>query len=454
MKTVIMAGGRGSRLAGITENASAVIPKPMVPVEGKPLLERTVDCLKVQGFTDLILTVGWKRQAIQEYFGNGSGRSPSGGEPFGVRISYFEEEEPMGNAGALFFLREKLTDDFLLLNGDLVFDADLRRFVEFHRKKGGLASVFVHPNDHPYDSGAVVTDENGAVTRWITRGEERPDCSGNQVNAGIHLISPKLLDLLRPGPPVLSGREHVSARADLDRDLLKPLAGTGKLFAYRSPEYVKDCGTPRRYREVCRDWKSGLVAARSLRNRQKAVFLDRDGTVNRHVGFLTAPEQVELLPGAAEGIRLLNRSGWLVILVTNQPVIARGEVTEKGLREIHGRLETLLGEKGAWLDAVCYCPHHPDSGFPGERPELKIQCGCRKPEPGMLLRAAAAYRIDLEASWMAGDSRSDIAAGQAAGCRTALVENDSGADFGQTAEYRNLLEFAERLTGQKGGEHR
>lgn len=435
MKAVIMAGGRGSRLSPLTDSGAEAIPKPMISLEGKPLLERTVDCLRQQGFTDLILTVGWRRQAVMDYFGDGSGRSPATGQPFGVRISYFEEKEPLGNAGALFRLRNKLTEDFLLLNGDLVFDVDLHRFIAFHRQKGGLATLFTHPNDHPYDSGLIVASESGQVLRWMTREEERSFCCRNQVNAGIHLVSPRLL---RGGTP--------EGPLDLDRDLLKPLAGSGKLFAYRSPEYVKDCGTPKRYREICRDWREGLVAARNLRNRQRAVFLDRDGTLNRHVGFLRNPLEMELLPGAAEAVRRLNRSGWLTVLATNQPVIARGEVTEGELREIHGRLEMLLGQEGAWLDDIYYCPHHPDGGFPGERPELKRKCRCRKPEPGMLLRAAGRYNIDLSRSWMAGDSRADIAAGQAAGCRTVLIAGIGNLEAGQTKTCRSLLEFSRWLT--------
>ena len=436
MKAVIMAGGRGSRISDVTDGMGDAIPKPMIPIDGKPLLERTADCLREQGFTDLILTVGWRRQVIMNYFGNGGKTSPATGMPFGVRISYFEEKEPLGNAGALFRIRKDLTADFLLLNGDLVFDVDLGRFLEFHRKKGGIASLFTHPNDHPFDSGLVVTADDGTVLRWLTREEERPRWFRNQVNAGIHLISPQLLEGKAP-----------SGAVDLDRDLLKPLAGTGRLFAYRSPEYIKDCGTPVRYGEICQDWRNGTVAARSLRKRQKAVFLDRDGTVNRHVGFLKKPEELELLPGAAEAVRLLNRCGWLVILATNQPVIARGEVTEGQLQKIHGRLETLLGRQGAWLDDIYYCPHHPDRGFEGERAELKKKCSCRKPEPGMLLQAAEKYNIDLKASWMAGDGEADVLAGRAAGCRTVFLGKPE-KNYGQTKTCRSLLEFAKGLTAE------
>lgn len=413
MKAVIMAGGKGTRITSVARD----IPKPMIPIEGKPVLEHELECLREQGFTDVILTVSHLGHVIMDYFGDGGGISPATGKPFGVKIEYFVEKEPLGNAGALFCLKDRLMEDFLLLNADAIFDVDFSRLLAWHRKKGGLATLFTHPNSHPYDSGLIVADENGAVTRWLTKEDERPQWYRNRVNAGLHVLSPVLLET-RPDTP----------RIDLDRQLLKPLAGTGKMYCYDSPEYVRDMGTPERYEGVCRDYASGLVRARNLRNKQRAVFLDRDGTINRYVGFLRDIEQFELLPGVAEAIRRINASGYLAIVVTNQPVIARGEVTREQLREIHNKMETLLGREGAYVDALYYCPHHPDRGYPGEVTELKIECDCRKPRPGLLIRAAADYNIDLANSWMIGDSDSDVQAGQAAGCRTIRIgENGSGS---------------------------
>ncbi len=416
MKTVIMAGGRGTRIAEFIGN----IPKPMIPIKGKPVLEWEIECLRDQGFDDIILTVSHMKEAIISHFGDGGS--------FGVRIDYFIEDTPLGNAGALFRMRDKLTEDFLLLNADSVFDVDFNRFVKFHRQNGGLATLFTHPNDHPYDSGLILTDSDGAVTKWLTKEDERPQWYKNCVNAGLHILSPKLLENMPDTPKI-----------DLDRQILKPLAGTGKMFAYQSPEYVKDMGTPERLKAVTEDFKSGIVQARNLKRKQKAVFLDRDGTVNKYVGFLRNIDDMELLPGAAEAIRRINKSGYLAIVVTNQPVIARGEVTVPELQEIHNKLETLLGREGAYLDAIYYCPHHPDRGFEGEIPELKFDCDCRKPKPGLLLKAAKDYNIDLAASWMVGDRESDIKAGLAAGCKTALVENSG--EFGQTVAVESLLEF-------------
>lgn len=404
-----MAGGKGTRISSVASD----IPKPMLPIQGKPVLEHEVDRLREQGFTDFIFTVGHLGQCIIDYFGDGSGLSPATGNPFGVHIEYYIETEPLGNAGALFKLKERLTEDFLLINADVIFDIDFRRFIEFHIQHGGLVTLFSHPNDHPYDSGLLVTDENGAVAEWLAKEDERPQYYHNCTNAGLHVVSPKILNT----PPE-------SSKVDLDRQLLKPLAGTGKMFCYSSPEYVKDMGTPDRYKLVCADFISGKIHAKNLQNPQLAVFLDRDGTINRYVGFLRHKSEFELIPGAAEAIRSINHSGLLAIVVTNQPVISRGEVTFSELREIHCKMETLLGEQGAYVDAVYFCPHHPDSGFPGEVSELKIRCDCRKPQPGMLLTAAKEFNIDLSRSWIVGDGDNDIKAGIAAGCKTIQLNKE------------------------------
>lgn len=406
MKTVIMAGGRGTRIASV----NAEVPKPMIEIEGKPILRWQIEKLAAAGKTDIILVVGYLGHVIREYFGDGA--------KLGVHISYVTEETPLGTAGALYLLRETLAgDDFLLLCGDIIFDIDFDRFLAYHREKGGLATILTHPNAHPYDSGIIGTDGTGRVTSWLHKEDPRL-WYRNRVNAGIHCFSPKILD-----------RFTELRKTDLDREVLKPLIPEGALFAYDTPEYVKDMGTPDRYYEVGEDIRSGRVAARNLAHTQRAIFLDRDGTINRYVGFLRNIDDFELLPGAAEAIRRINASGYLAIVVTNQPVIARGEVTREELDRIHEKMETLLGREGAFVDAVYYCPHHPDRGFAGEVAALKIDCDCRKPKPGLLLRAAADYHISLADSYMVGDGENDILAGKAAGCRTAAIGELPGADI-------------------------
>lgn len=427
MKVVIMAGGKGTRITSIVSD----IPKPMIKIEDKPVLEYQIECLRKQGFIDIILTVGHLGNIIMDYFGNGSGVSPATNKPFGVNIEYFFEKESLGNAGALFKIKKKLTEDFLLLNADVMFDVDFNRFIEFHKRHRSLATLFTHPNSHPYDSGLIIADENNVVEKWLAKEDNRIDYYKNRVNAGLHVINPKILDV-----------EINTLKVDLDRQLLKPLSGTGKMFCYDSPEYVKDMGTPERYYSVCEDFKAGRIERKNLRNKQKAIFLDRDGTINKYVGFLKNIDDFELIDGVLDAIKKINMLGYLVIVVTNQPVIARGELSLETLNKIHNKMETLLGKGGAYIDAIYYCPHHPHKGYEGEKSEFKIECECRKPKPGMLIEAANDFNVELSQSWMIGDSESDIKAGIFAGCKTVLIGN---GEFSQDITVDSLMDFVKCL---------
>ncbi len=438
MKTVLMAGGKGTRISELFPD----IPKPLIPIKDKdgiekPVLEWEICSLRDQGFTEIIMTVSHMADQIIYYFGDGS--------RFGVNIQYFVEEQPLGNAGALFKIRSSLGDEpFLLLNADSVFDIDFIKFVDFHKKHGGLVTLFTHPNSHPFDSGVIIADKNETVQQWLTKEDERPQWYANRVNAGLHVIDPCVLDLVKVEPSIIGTQDNdgKTIKVDLDRQILKPLCGTGKMFCYDSPEYVKDMGTPERYEAVCKDFREGVVQSRNLMNKQKAVFLDRDGTINKYVGFLRNIDDFELLPGVSNAIKTINNSGYLAIIVTNQPVIARGEVTYEELNAIHNKMQTLLGREGAYVDAIYYCPHHPHKGYEGEIPELKIQCECRKPKPGMLLEAANDFNIDLVQSWMVGDGENDIKAGKAAGCKTVLIGSDN---YFQDVSVSSLEDFIKYL---------
>lgn len=434
MKTIIMAGGRGTRISELFPD----IPKPLIPIEGVPVLEREIISLREQGFKDIIMTVSHMGDKIMNYFKDGS--------KLGVSIQYYNEVTPLGNAGALFKLREQLEDEpFLLLNADAVFDVDFNRMVKFHHAHGGLVTLFTHPNNHPYDSGLIVANNDMSVQSWLAKEDVRPIYYKNRVNAGLHVIDPKVLDMVTVDIDKIGTLDEQSGKTikiDLDRQLLKPLAGTGKMFCYDSPEYVKDMGTPERFSQVEEDFKAGRVSAKNLSNKQKAIFLDRDGTINKYVGFLRNINDFVLIDGVAEAIKEINTSGYLAVIVTNQPVIARGEVTYEELNEIHNKMETLLGKQGAYLDAIYYCPHHPDSGFDGEVKELKFDCDCRKPKPGLLLKAAEELNIDLSQSWMIGDSKNDIMAGKNAGCKTALIGNEN---YKQDIMVDSLLTFVHEI---------
>lgn len=428
MKAVIMAGGKGTRIARIRSD----VPKPMIELCGKPILLRQIENLRESGISDIRIVTGHLGGAITGYFGDG--------EKFGASISYFNETEPLGTAGALFQMQD-LREDFLLLCGDVVFDIDFDRFINFHRSNDALATLATHPNSHPFDSSLIVTEtlppkagdvpiDSNVIVKWTNKEDERVWYK-NRVNAGIEIISPELLDVTRKFFAERS--EALPRKIDLDRDVLKPAVKTHKIFSYSTTEYIKDMGTPERYRAAEDDIKNGIVARKNLSRKQRAVFLDRDGVINKNVPFISRPEQMELLPRAAQAIKKINDSGFLAVVVTNQSVIARGDATFDGLREIHDKMETLLGLEGAYVDAIYFCPHHKDSGFAGERAEYKFDCACRKPKPGLIQKAAREMNIDVSRSFMVGDDARDVECGENARCMESVLLRD-GYD---------LLDFAD-----------
>lgn len=420
MKAIILVGGRGTRLAPLYGG----VPKALVPVAGEPVLARQLAMLRREGIRDVTLVCGHLAQQIRDYCADGSA--------FGMRIGYYTEAQPLGTAGALFHL--DLREDFLLLNGDLVFDVDLGSMLDFHRRNNAEATLFAHPSTHPFDSAWIGADADGRVHTFCSA-RERPAFAHNLSNAGIAILSQELLRRCDPHAPM-----------DLDRDVLRPNVGCGRIFAYRSYEYVKDMGTPERIAEVGRDLARGIPEKRQRNRPHAAVFLDRDGTLNVYKGYITEPDAIELIEGAAEAVRQINEKGYLAVLATNQPVVARGACSLQTLDDIHCRLEDLLGAQGAYLDGIFFCPHHPDKGFAGEDPLYKTDCLCRKPKPGMLLRAAQEMHIDLSASYMVGDTQTDVQTALNAGCRPVLLgekTNDLHAPSAQV--FPDLLRFAESL---------
>ena len=418
MQAVIMAGGKGTRLAEITKN---IIPKPMVPVCGKPLLEWQIEKLKEYGVDHVTMIVGFLGDVIREHFGDGSA--------FGIKIDYITEEEPLGTAGALYYYRAMLEeDDFLLIFGDIFFDFDIRRMLYYHSLRHAAVTLMAHPNIHPYDSDLIRTDEDGRVTGFDSKHNKRDYWYDNCVNAGIYVMNRSVLSKL-----------HKVKKRDLEKELLAGMVKKNEaVYAYRTPEFVRDVGTVDRIRKTEADIVSGLTAAKNLNNRQKAIFLDRDGTLNVYQGFIRREEDFELEKGVCHALQKINSSGYLAVCVTNQPVIARGELSFSGLENIHNKMKTLLGREGAYLDDVLFCPHHPDGGYEGEVPELKVRCRCRKPEPGMLEEAADKFNIDLASSWIIGDGTIDMETGRRAGVKTVLVKTGLKGEDGRFSAAADL----------------
>ena len=431
-QAVIMAGGKGTRLASITRNE---VPKPMALMEGKPILQWQMERLREYGVTDIVLIIGYLGEKIREYFQDGAA--------FGLHITYIEEKEPLGTAGAFYYLKEQLHfEEFILVFGDVFFDIDFDRMAAFHQSRKALVTLFAHPNAHPFDSDLIETNGEGLVVGFDSKNNVRDYWYDNLVNAGIYILSRQVCD--RASAPV---------KTDFEKDILAQMVKEKcAVYAYCSPEYVKDVGTVDRITKASQELRSGLTAARNLKHPQRAVFLDRDGTLNEYRGFIRDIDEFVLYPGAAEAIRLINESGALAIVITNQPVIARGEASFQMVEKMHKKMKTLLGKEGVLVDDIFYCPHHPDKGFAGEVAELKIDCDCRKPKTGMIREACEKYHIDLSRSWMVGDSTLDMELARRAGLKSALVLTGEGGKDGKFSKEADLvckdvLEAVKEITG-------
>lgn len=398
MKALILAGGKGTRLGEHTH----LVPKPMIPVGGKPILQHQVELFKNYGITDITMLVNHLSDAIIQYFGNG--------HAFGVSITYYSEHIPLGTAGGIKDMEESLTDDFILLYGDVMINMDISRLIAFHNKKDSDCTLVVHPNDHPNDSDLVDVDEHGCVVAFHSKPHEEGKYYRNLVNAGLYIMSPSILRFLKKG-----------RKADFGQDIFPSIYKKVNMYGYNTAEYLKDMGTPVRLERVTKDFLSGRIERANYKYQRACIFLDRDGVLNEDTDLISRHEDLNLFEFVPAAVKRINQSEYLSVVITNQSVVARNLCTFDEVKIIHNKMESLLGEEGAYLNGIYFCPHHPDGGFPGENPLYKVDCNCRKPKPGMLLEAAEKFNIDLQKSWMVGDSDRDIKAGKATGCRTIAV---------------------------------
>jgi len=403
----VLCGGKATRLQPLTES----LPKALIPVGGKPIVEDLLLHLREQGFTKFVLCEGHLAEKLQAHLGDGT--------KFGVTITHVVEPEPLGTGGALRYAEKHLSDPFIAIQGDLVVRADLRAMLAFHERKRATATLLGHRSSHPQDSDLLDADEE-----WRLRRIFRPvqgETFKNIGNAGIAIVAKELL------------AQAPAGKLGLEKGIIAPAVQKGTVYAYYTEEYVKDMGTLERLDEVNR------IMAR-LGEPRPAVFLDRDGVIIEEKHLLTRKEQVELIPGSADAIRRLNEAGYAVIMVSNQPVVARNLCTEDDVHDVNDCVQALLVAEGAYLDRSYFCPHHPERGHPeADDPRYRRACECRKPKPGMLLQAAKELHLDLERSFMVGDTTSDIVAGNDAGCTTILVETGHAGKDGKHAATPDLI---------------
>jgi mannose-1-phosphate guanylyltransferase/phosphomannomutase len=395
MHAAIVAGGLGTRAAAMTADR---IPKALLPVAGVPIIFRQMRVLRREGVRRLSVLAGHLGDRLEPAL------EPEAAA-CGLALRIIVEATPLGTAGCLTAL-DPGSEETLIVYGDMLFDISLVPLREFHRRQNALLTVVAHPNDHPRSSDLIV-ESDGMVRAILPHSRPRQHDHRNLVPAGLYLASPAFFAKLVPG-----------AKADMIHDVLPALLASGsRIAAYNTPEYLRDVGTPARHAIAERDLAAGRVAALSPAHPRPAIFLDCDGVLNQEPGGpgVVTPDDVKTIPGAGSAVRRAREAGLLTVAVTNRPQVAKGLVTFEGLDHILGRLEALLAEEGGVLDRIYACPHHPESGFPGEIAALKICCECRKPGTLLLRQALADLPIERSRSMLVGDSLRDIGAARGIG---------------------------------------
>lgn len=401
MEAVVLAGGFGTRLKGCIDN----IPKPLAPIDGKPFLCLLLDYLYANGVHRAVISTGYLAGKVEEAIGN---------RYRGMTIEYSVEDTPLGTGGGIKKALKMCTDDDVVVcNGDSYFDVNLFEMKKIHDKSGceiTLAAKFI---ENAHRSG-LLEIQNGRLCGFTENGV----APSGYINGGVYFIRRTLLENI--GNDKFSFENEVLANKNYD------------IGVYESNGYFIDIGVPESY-ALAQKEKDRFV---SLRNRC-AVFLDRDGTINKDTVHLFRTEDFEFLPCADKAIVSLKEKGYLVIVVTNQAGVAKGLYGEKDVHILHSHIDNLLCKNHSVIpDGYYYCPHHTE----GIVEEYRIDCHCRKPAPGLILKAVEDFEksgihIDLKNSFTIGNRLSDILAGKYAGIEyNILIGNDEKDENGVASQ--------------------
>ena len=382
----VLAGGLGTRL----RSAVADRPKVLAEVGGRPFLGYLLDRLAAAGCRTVVLCTGYMGEQVEAAFGSNYGA---------LRIFYSREPEPCGTAGALRLATTRFeSDPVLVMNGDSFCDVNLEDFWNCHRSSQAEASIALTRVVRSERFGRVKLEPDGKIVEFC---EKRETGGPAWINAGIYFLSQEIIRAIPEG-----------ANLSLEREVFPRWVGRG-LYGYLSGGAFLDIGTPEDFASADdffeRSEEPGL---------RRYVVLDRDGTIIEECGYLSEPDQVVLIPGAAAALRELQQMGLGLVIITNQSGVGRGFFDLAQLERIHERLAQLLALEGVRLDGVYVCPHRPED-----------QCACRKPNQGLLQRAASELGFSLKESIVIGDKPCDIDMGCAAGAITLLVRSGYGAQF-------------------------
>ena len=399
---VLACGGLGTRLKEITND----IPKPLFLVNGKSTLERCIEQLETYQFKRVILTIGYKSKVFLEFVEYLN-------KKYLINIEIFLEKKPMGECGALWIIKSKLSDDFIFINGDLIFSMDFKKLLYFHKRLSSNLTLVTHTSDHPEDSD-LVSVPNGSLVEGIFLKDncKKIDNDAYLGNSGIFILNKILLEkICAPKENDSKSIFHFIVKNAFKLNI--------NIYSYNTTEYIKDMGTPKRLKVVESDLLRDKVNKKNYTNSQKTLFLDRDNTLIKcDIGrYILKEKDIVFHVQNIEKILSISLNYDFVCLLTNQPSIAMGKLNLRDLDRINTSVVKFCLSKGLKIDVVTFCPHHPHKGYEGEIPLLKKDCFCRKPNPGLFYEQAFFRNIDLKESLMIGDSDNDFMASMNAGCK-------------------------------------
>lgn len=376
-QAVIFAGGYGKRLAPFTDTA----PKPMYPIAGKPYLEHLITQVKEFGIRDVVFLLGYLPEKIVDYFGDGS--------RYGMTFHYVVTAVECETQKRILAARDLLDERFLMMYCDNYCPIDFRRLVLDAEYHDALIQITAYANKDGYTKNNLKIAENGCVLSYDKK-RTLPDLAG--VDIGYAILDRKVLELTN------------EENENFEAVIYPQVVAQGKMYTTVTEHRYYSVGSFER-----------IALTEEFFKKKKFVFLDRDGTLNVRppkACYVERPEDYIWLPGAIEAVKRLNGAGYLVLLISNQPGIARGKLTEEMLQDIHNKMILELADAGAHIDKIYYCPHNWDEG-----------CECRKPKPGMLYQAQKDFSLNLRKGYLIGDDERDIEAGNAAGCHSVLVDD-------------------------------
>ena len=393
MECVVLAGGMGTRLRSVV----AELPKCLAPVAGRPFLAWLLDDLRGAGFDHIILSLGYRHEAVEDWVATLPGRDS---------ITFVVEKEPLGTGGGVRLALEQAREErVFVLNGDTYFGVDFRAMQSFHQQSDAKATLALKPMRDFDRYGEVLCDEDGSVTAF----REKQPCAAGLINGGIYLLR---RDALRAMPE----------RFSLEKDYFEPLAAAGALAGFRSDGYFIDIGIPEDYARAQRDFASGAWRPYPF----DALLLDRDGVINvlRPGDYVKTLDEFVFCNGALEALRLLNPLFRRIVIVSNQRGVGRGLMSEADLEAIHAWMCGRIRDAGGRIDRIYVCTATDDAD-----PR-------RKPNTGMIDEVRADFPdIDPRHSFLVGDSDSDL-----------LLAARAGIPAVQITQNENLLTFAQRLT--------